>query len=264
MTEPETTPASFVYSFAIEDDDPALSRLPEDVRGTIESRIVDVIYESFVTSADEDYLSARVLAVKGLPRAFAWGAGQALEKYFKAFLLLRGRKVNGNEFRGHPIRKLYNAVVELDPAIASIDMTPHPNINAELRIKAHIKTIPLPEFIDIIERIGDPGNRYNAAGVDFDTNYVFALDAFVHGFRSRIGAPPIDLSFKRLDNDILAPFWDNNPYFCAADASHSKVSTHSFKLLWSLGCTMQEYLLKNEQSWPNMHALNWLRRRMRI
>lgn len=255
---------NFIYRFTLAND-PILGRLPEEIQGIVEKIIVDVIYEAFVTSADEDYLSARVLAVKGLPRSFCWGAGQALEKYFKAFLLFRGHKVNGNEWRGHPIRKLYDAAVRLDPTIVDIDMAPHPNINAELHAQAHIRTIPLPNYIDIVDTIGDPGNRYNANGIDFDTSYIFALDNFIHGFRPRIGAPPLHVSFEHFDEDLLKPFYDNNPHWSRLEAqTDSKIVTHSFRLLRQLGCSTQQYLLQNERSFPNMHAINWLRQRMKV
>lgn len=258
------TEKGFLYQFTLANDQ-TLGRLPDNIQASIEKLIVDVIYEAFVTSADEDYLSARVLAVQGLPRSFAWGSGQALEKYFKAFLLFRGEKVNGNDFRGHPVRKLYDATVRLDSTIADIDMSPHPNINAELHSQAHIRTIPLPEFIDIIETIGDPANRYNANGIDFDTSYIFALDNFIHGFRDRIGAPAIQSSFERFNSELLRPFYDNNPHFCSLQAdAHSKIATHSFRLLRELGCSTQQFLLKNESAFPYMHALNWLRQRMRV
>lgn len=260
----ETPEMSFIYKFTLATD-PTLGRLSDETQASVEKLIVNVIYEAYVTSADEDYLSARLLAVKGLPRSFGWGAGQALEKYFKAFLLFRGEKVLGKEFRGHPVRKLYDATVRLDPSIANIDMSPHPNINADLHAQAHIKTIPLPDFIDIVETIGDPDNRYNANGVDFDTSYIFALDSFIYSFRSRIGAPSIECSFAKFDEDLLKPFYDNNPHFCHAQAdAHSQVATHSFRLLRQLGCSTQQYLVKNESSFPNMHALYWLRQRMRM
>jgi hypothetical protein len=261
----EATPsASFVYQFAFGPED-ALSHLPDDRQATAEQLIVEVIYESFVTSADEDYLTARTLAVNGLPRGFAWGAGQALEKYFKAFMLFRGKKVKGAPFGRHAIRALYDAVVALDPTVADIDISPHPDVNVRLLLIKPKRPIQLPEFIDTVERNGDPDNRYNAAGIEFDTNLVFALDSFIHGFRSRIGALPIEFSLKRFDESVLTAFRDNNPYFYPVSSGEDGgVAQHSFKMLAQVHCTTQEYLLKNSRSGVNMHVINWLKQRMII
>jgi hypothetical protein len=261
----ETTPtASFFYQFAFGPED-ALSHLPDESQAAAEQLIVDVIYEAFVTSADEDYLTARTLAVNELPRGFAWGAGQALEKYFKAFMLFRGKKVKGAPFGRHAIRALYNAVVALDPAVADIDISAHPDVKARLILIEPTQPIRLPNFIDTIERNGDPDNRYNAAGIEFDTNLVFALDSFIFGFRSLIGAPPIEFSLKSFDESILTAFRDNNPYFYPiSDSENDGISQHSFKLLARVNCTTQEYLQKDSGSGVNMHVLNWLGQRMII
>ena len=261
----QTSPtASFIYQFSFGPNE-ALSRLPDDRQAAAERLIVEVIYESFVTSADEDYLTARSLAVNGLPRGFAWGAGQALEKYLKAFLLFRGERVKGKPFGRHAIRALYDAVVVLDPTVADIDISPHPDVNGYLLLIKPETPLRLPDFIDTIERNGDPDNRYNAAGVDFDTNLVFALDSFIHGFRSRIGAPPIEFSIKGFDESILSPFRDNNPYFYSnAEGAESSPAPHAFRLLAHAHCTTQEFLLKNSGSGVNMHVINWLKQRMII
>ena len=68
---------SFVYSFDLKKVLPCIDRLPDNVQANIESNIVDVIYESFVVPGDQDYLTARLLAQKGLQRAFYWAAAQS-------------------------------------------------------------------------------------------------------------------------------------------------------------------------------------------
>lgn len=256
--------ANFIYSFSFGSND-ALSRLSDDMQAAAEKLIVDVIYESFVTSADEDYLTARTLAVNGLPRGFAWGAGQALEKYFKAFLLFRGLKVKGEPFNGHAIRALYDAVVTLDPTVADIDISPHPDVNPRLLLIKPKRPVQLPDFIDTIARNGDPNNRYNASGIEFDTNLIFALDSFIHGFRSRIGAPSIEFSLKRFDESFLTAFRDNNQHFYTnSNGVITDNGSHSFKMLAQVHCTTQEYLRRNSASGVNMHVINWLKQRMKL
>jgi hypothetical protein len=254
----------FVYGFNF-NNDPILSRLPDNVQASIECHIVDVIYESFVTPADEDYLSARLLARKGLPRGFFWAASQAIEKYLKAFLLLGGHAVIGKKFRGHPIRALYQAAVAIDQTISKIDLTPHAEINIDPGSKQHLKAISLQRFIGLIELNGSPDNRYNAFGVEFDTNYVFALDSLIFWLRGRIGVPSIEYGFRGIDKDLLSIFQDNNPYFfCPIDKDYTKIPSPAFPMIRSMAVTKLEFLIKNNHTWPYNYALKWLDERMKL
>ena len=79
---------SYIYSFKCGDELEHFDKLPDYEQANIERYIVQVISDSFVKPADEDYVTARLLAKKGLHRAFFWAACQALEKYLKAFLLM--------------------------------------------------------------------------------------------------------------------------------------------------------------------------------
>lgn len=92
----------FIYSFDMSKEMPYFKSMPEHLQASAESNAVEVIYESFVIPADEDYLMSRLLAQKGLTRGFYWAATQATEKYLKAFLLMNGQSVKG--FIGHPIK----------------------------------------------------------------------------------------------------------------------------------------------------------------
>lgn len=255
---------SFLYGFNFKND-PVLSRLPDEVQASIECHIVDVIYESFVTPADEDYLSARLLARKGLPRVFFWAASQAIEKYLKAFLLLGGYAVIGKNFKGHPIKALYLAAVAVDQTISKIDLTPHREINIDPASKQHLKTTSIESFIDRIELNGSPNNRYNAYGVEFDTNDVFALDSLIFGLRGKIGVPSIEHSFKEIDEDLISIFQDNNPYFLGATSKgHTKIPSPEFSMIRSMAVTKLEFLMKNNNTWPYTYALKWLNERMKL
>lgn len=255
---------SFLYGFNFKND-PVLSCLPDEVQASIESHIVDVIYESFVTPADEDYLSARLLARKGLPRGFFWAASQAIEKYLKAFLLLGGHAVIGKKFNGHPIKALYQAAAAVDQTIAQIDLKPHENINIDSGSKQYLKAISLEHFIDLIELNGSPHNRYNAFGVKFDTNEVFALDSLIFSLRGKIGVPSVEYSFRGIDEDLISIFQDNNPYFCSTTSmDYTKIPSPAFPMIRSMAVTKLEFLIKNNSTLPYNHALKWLNERMKL
>lgn len=70
---------NYVYSFKCKDDLEHFERLSADAQESVEGYIVEVICESFVEPADEDYITARLLAQKGMHRAFFWAASQAME-----------------------------------------------------------------------------------------------------------------------------------------------------------------------------------------
>ena len=124
---------SFVYSFDLKEVLPYIDRLPDNDQANIEKNIVEVIYESFVIPGDQDYLTARLLAQKGLERAFYWAAAQSIEKYLKAFLLLNGfsdgrkKKIIG----GHSIKALFGKAASIDCALSNphalADTTKHSN-----------------------------------------------------------------------------------------------------------------------------------------
>jgi hypothetical protein len=255
---------SFVYGFNFKNH-PLLHRLPDDVQARVESHIVDVIYESFVTAADEDYVSARLLARKGLPRGFFWAASQSIEKYFKAFLMLGGHALIGKKFKGHPIRALYHAAVALDRTIATIDLKPHPDINIDPSSKKDLMEISLERFLELIELHGSADNRYNASGVEFNTSYVFALDSLIFGLRGKIGVPSLEYSFRKMDKDLLSIFQDNNPYFFrSAEKIHTKIPSPEFPIILSMAVTKLDFLIKHKHVAPYNYALTWLNEMMKL
>jgi hypothetical protein len=74
-------------------------------------RIKDIVDETFIFSADYDYLTARWLSINHLYRQFFWAALQAIEKYLKANLLYHGESVGQNNNKnpkgyGHEIVRM--------------------------------------------------------------------------------------------------------------------------------------------------------------
>lgn len=167
-----------------------VGRLPAEMRASIEMKVVQVIYESFVIPGDQDYLTARLLAQRGLPRAFFWAAAQTIEKYLKAFLLLNGKSLldnkNKDKYKGHAIDKLFRDAVELDERLININLYPHKDINIDNEMRNRIMNFSLEAFLKDIKKHGCASNRYNAFGVMFDTGHLFALDNFVYSLRKLI------------------------------------------------------------------------------
>ncbi len=77
----------------------------EDVKRKFEYHLLGIIEETFIETADEDYVWARMLLLNKNSRMFFWGALQALEKYFKALLLQQGISV---ESHSHSLVQMFD------------------------------------------------------------------------------------------------------------------------------------------------------------
>lgn len=253
----------FVYAFKVEKVFAPFPRLSEVEQCSVEQNIVNVIYESFVIPADEDYLMARLLAQKGLNRGFFWAASQALEKYLKAFLLMHDHGVKKLS-KGHPLKALFDAAISLDPDIASISLALHQDIKIDAMVLARVKVFTVHEFIDNLSVHGDASNRYNASGVIFNTGHMFALDAFVFLLRKKIGVLGIEESFERVSKDLTDTFYNNNYRFAKSSVTHSAIPSPEFPIKHSLSATRLDYLWKHRQQLSCSIALQWLDTKMKL
>lgn len=220
----------FMYSFDCQKDIQNFEIFSEEIQGSIEKNIVKVICESFVEPGDEDYFTARLLAQKGMHRAFFWAASQALEKYLKAYLLMRGISVK--EYGGHPLEKLFQAVKKSGKKFPSISTKCHPAIHINPEVSKSFRELSPDEFIKEIENHGSADNRYNSFGVDFDSGCLFALDSFIFHLRNEIGVPPIRHTLKNMDPGLVDAFYHYNPWFADADVEqkYPELPNKIFKL----------------------------------
>ena len=253
---------NFTYSFKLSEYFPHIIHLKEPDQAYIEQQIVNVIYESFVTSGDQDYLTARLLAQKGLPRGFYWAAAQTIEKYLKAFLLLNGQRVA--KLNGHSIEKLFNKAVEQDKNLQELSFIPHASLKIDKEYSDLIRVFTLDEFIKDIDKHGCADNRYNSFGVEFDTWILLALDNFLFSLRSQLGVPNIYNSFKKIDPDLVNTFRDNNPLFCEQDFIHSEIPGKQFKISYSSSVTALDFVSSNSNDHRHEYVLKWLNNKMKL
>jgi hypothetical protein len=253
----------FQYSFNVKDDIPSFDMLPEKQQWDVEKNIVMVIYDSFIVTADQDYLTARMFSMNNLYRSFFWSAAQAIEKYLKGFLLLNGKSVLGSKkSNGHSLIPFLKIANEIDPSIISINLDPHPSLRISPWAKDNIDTFGLQDFVRKIEELGNPNNRYNSSGIDFNTGYLFALDKFVYEIRSRIHVLDIRESFKHIGMDLIKAFNVNNPYFNQdKDALCCDIPSKEFPIHLSLTATQLDFLKKNRESG---FELRWLKLKMKL
>ncbi len=160
-----------------------------------------IVWEFFVDTADDNYITARWSFVEGLKLDYFWLAVHTLEKYMKAVLLLNGRsgksycdKSGKCRSFGHDIVVLYEEVKSLatDLLPSKLEQPDRPEID-----HWHDET---PEaYLQRLYRHGNADNRYQIYGFvqrpdDLSKLDIMAfalrrlcvpLDAFIHGKKRR-------------------------------------------------------------------------------
>ena len=255
---------SYVYSFKCEDDLEHFDRLPDVMQADIERYIVQVISDSFIKPADEDYVTARLLAQKGMHRAFFWAASQALEKYLKAFLLMRGVAVNHDRFKGHPIAALHGEACSVDGQLSTVDTKPHTAIKLQSNASESIENYSVAEFINNVEVQGTPDNRYNSFGVNFNPGYLFALDSYVFGLRQQIGVPTIQEVLRKMERGLVEAFYEYNPWFAPAHMEFAELPNENFNLRISVAVTTLDFLTGAHAPHGSRFVLQWLNKKMKL
>lgn len=228
----------------------------------IKNVIADVIFDSFVVTADEDYVTARLMAQKAMYRGFFWAASQTLEKYLKAFLLTRGRSVNEKRFNGHPLDSLFHAACFLEHAIKTISTAPHPKIKIYAEAEGSLRYFSAEDFIKEINKKGRSDTRYNAFGVSFNSAHLFALDSFVYHLRKQLGLSCLEIAILEKDEELSAAFFHYNPWFAQTDIDLDPLPNTEFPLRCAGSVTKFDWFITSPRSDGYREALTWLNQRM--
>ena len=252
---------SFTYQFSVESEIPHAELLSEDTRISAESHIVSVIYESFVITADQDYLTARLMAKSGLYRAFYWAAAQTIEKYLKAFLLLRGKSVKDGS---HDIGSLFTCACTFDPSLEFMDIRPHSHLNVPDNALSYLEIFTPVEFLREIDKFGRPDNRYNSFGISFNSGHLFALDHFAFNLRDRIEVPSIWESMRKVDAEFLTALTLNNPWLSVGTGDPSMREQEPVLVKITRAVTKLDFLAAQINAPPYKLALHWLNRMMKL
>jgi hypothetical protein len=194
-------------------------------------------------------------------RAFFWAASQALEKYLKAFLLMRGKAVNK---RGHSIAALHSEASSIVELRSTLDTKPHAAITINSDVSESFEIFSVEDFIKNVEEQGHADNRYNAFGVDFNSGYLFALDSYVFGLRKQIGVPPIQDSLRKMERGLVETFYAYNPWFAPEQMSFVELPNENFNLTLSRAVTTLDYLTGPNAPSCSRLVIKWLDRKMKL
>ena len=143
-----------------------------------------IVNELFVKTADENYVTARLCFTHGLDVDFFWEAVHALEKYFKAALLLNGqsgksRMVGGKQKSyGHNIVELFTAVQPLAPELLPTKLARPNGINPHGWFDETTES-----FIFRLYDMGNEHNRYQLSGYIRRQEDLLKLDQVVFSVR---------------------------------------------------------------------------------
>ena len=135
----------------------------------------NIVTKLFVDAADQDYVLARMAYHKGLFTSFFWAAGQAIEKYLKASLLLNGHT---SKNYGHDLEKSYKEVCGFAEDFLPAKLTQPIQMGHE---NWHEET-PLG-FLQRIEQFICPDNRYNIFGYVAHYEDLCHLDQLIFALR---------------------------------------------------------------------------------
>jgi len=126
--------------------------------------------------ADQDYILARISYHEQMVNSFFWAAGQAIEKYLKASLLLNGKSSKGYN---HDLVKLFEAVNQYASDLFPERLTKPSQLRTAFW---HEEETPV-EFLKRIKPYTDPNSRYNIFGYILSPEDLFHLDQFIFAAR---------------------------------------------------------------------------------
>jgi len=130
----------------------------------------------FVATADDNYILARIAFFNELDWDFFWLGLHALEKYFKATLLMNDRSA---KIGGHDLLSLYRQTLEIDPRMKLPELK-DPKIEG-----LHWSSRTTEEFLKTLNTYGSAENRYNLNGYAVRPDHLVKLDQVLWAARRR-------------------------------------------------------------------------------
>jgi hypothetical protein len=134
----------------------------------------DIARRMFIATADQNYMLARAAFFSELDLDFYWLSLHALEKYFKAILLLNGRSVKKH---GHDLIKLHASVRTLHPDL-SFGPFIDPHVDAVLW-----RNTTVDVFLSRLNEFGHASNRYHTYGFSLSIDDLLKVDQLMWSVR---------------------------------------------------------------------------------
>lgn len=245
---------SVIYQVNITDDYPYLKAANlQNIKGEIERHIIRVINESFIHTADENYAIARSSLRDLTSHSFFWNAAQCLEKYFKAYLISKGKNIKKY---GHDITKLFNSVADYDKQMTDFQFkTDIANLGYETDL---LEEHNVDSFIKTITKHGSTKQRYNQDSEDYNISLIYYLDEFVNFFKKEILRESYEESFE----EALSPLLKRALYYKNTYCQKECNAFDEVEVIDKISKPELGYLKSRSDSNCKM-ALSWLSKRMK-
>lgn len=188
--------------------------MPADI-SDLDARKYSLAREIFVDTADDNYILARLAYRESLNVDFNWLAVHALEKYYKAALLINGR--SGKNFTdksgkraafGHNIVLLHEQLMTF-----AAELLPFAMIAPNCWHSNDWHAESTDAFLDRLYRDGNADNRYQLFGYSHHPGEIHKLDCMV--FAVRRLCIPLDAYY--LNKSVRATLTDNRHHFSHRD-----------------------------------------------
>lgn len=233
-------------------DSSVLDSLPREQHERFERYATEVVCESFIFTADRDYLTARFAFFQKQSHLFLWSAAQAIEKYLKANLLLLG---GGSIEKTHHHAKLANTLRKSHADRLNIDLTiPDgwsvqgvalwPNLNVD-------------GFLDRLETLGSPNVRYDQVRLDVHLQDIVYLDRLAFSLRNLLVAETVQ-DCRLVGEQLKSCFLDLNYSFASAEYQHPPLMGLR---LFHTSVTTLEAALKGCYGYANLYSA-WAQKSM--
>lgn len=174
----------------------------------------EIVCESFIFTADRDYLTARFAFFQKQSHLFLWSTAQAIEKYLKANILLLGK---GSISKNHKHAEIAKDLMKSHPDRLQINLS-IPDGWAEQGV-AFWPTLNVLDFLARIQKLGSPNVRYDQVRLKVHLQDLVFLDRIAFRLRDRLVAESVQ-SCRLVGEALKDCFLDLNDAFAPADYKH--------------------------------------------
>lgn len=176
-----------------------------------------IVQETYIFTADRDYLTARFAFFERQGHLFLWSAAQALEKYLKANIILTmGERIH----KTHKLTQLKDFLSEKFPQRADIDIS----LPAEWKAAGISlwQFTSVDAFLEHMDTWGNPAVRYDQRGVSLTFQCLAFLDRLSHQLRQGL-ADTLVTDNRHVSASIQSRFFDLNLPFAPPEHIHPEL-----------------------------------------
>lgn len=199
-------------------DLPSFSALPVQEQDRFKGYATEIVCESFIFTADRDYLTARFAFFEKQSHLFLWSTAQAIEKYLKANILLLGK---GSIAKKHHHTAIAKELMKSHPERLQINLS-IPD-GWEDQGVTYWPSRDVLDFLGHIEKLGSPDVRYDQVQLEVHLQDLVFLDRLAFCLRERLVTESVQ-SCRHVGEAMKDCFLDLNDAFAPVDYKHPSLA----------------------------------------